>query len=176
MGLDMYLYRRQYAHPKLDGKLEMTRQGKLQQVEVEVPTVLQEEVAYWRKANHIHGWFVDNVQDGKDDCQEYVVTQQQLAKLLETVREVIAASKLIDGEVTVGASYESGEKVPIFEKGKIIADPTVAKRLLPTRQGFFFGSYEYDENYHDDLCYTQFALEKALQSPGLKCFTYQSSW
>ena len=27
-----------------------------------------EEVGYWRKANAIHGWFVRNVQNGKDDC------------------------------------------------------------------------------------------------------------
>ena len=24
--------------------------------------------AYWRKANQIHAWFVDNVQQGNDDC------------------------------------------------------------------------------------------------------------
>ena len=27
-----------------------------------------EQVGYWRKANQIHNWFVENVQDGEDDC------------------------------------------------------------------------------------------------------------
>ena len=31
------------------------------------------EVAYWRKANAIHGWFVYNIQDGVDDQNEYYV-------------------------------------------------------------------------------------------------------
>ena len=26
------------------------------------------QIASWRKANAIHKWFVDNVQDGVDDC------------------------------------------------------------------------------------------------------------
>lgn len=29
------------------------------------------EVAYWRKANHIHNWFVQNIQDGIDDLLDY---------------------------------------------------------------------------------------------------------
>lgn len=28
------------------------------------------EIGYWRKANHIHKWFVDCVQDGEDDCEK----------------------------------------------------------------------------------------------------------
>lgn len=38
-------------------------------------------LAYWRKANQIHKWFVDNVQEGKDDCQEYYVTPDELKQL-----------------------------------------------------------------------------------------------
>jgi hypothetical protein len=36
-----------------------------------LPNCLQvfEKFAYWRKFNALHGWFVDNVQDGKDECQ-----------------------------------------------------------------------------------------------------------
>lgn len=40
-----------------------------------------EEVAYWRKANQIHRWFVTNVQDGIDDCDSYIVSKEQLEKL-----------------------------------------------------------------------------------------------
>ena len=38
--------------------------------------------AYWRKANQIHKWFVDNVQGGEDNCGEYYVSQDKLIELL----------------------------------------------------------------------------------------------
>ncbi|MED1125274.1 hypothetical protein [Bacillus atrophaeus] len=40
-----------------------------------------EEIGYWRKANHIHAWFVDNVQNNVDDCGIYPVSKAQLKKL-----------------------------------------------------------------------------------------------
>ena len=39
------------------------------------------EIIYWRKANAIHKWFVENVQEGVDDCGEYEVTVEQLTEL-----------------------------------------------------------------------------------------------
>lgn len=45
-------------------------------------------VAYWRKANQIHNWFVTNVQDGEDNCGEYYVSQDNLRELLATCRAV----------------------------------------------------------------------------------------
>lgn len=41
------------------------------------------EVAYWRKFNALHKWFVDNCQNGIDECQYSEVTQEHLAKLQE---------------------------------------------------------------------------------------------
>ena len=46
--------------------------------------------AYWRKANQIHKWFVDNVQDGNDNCGEYYVSQNQLQELLDLVNRALA--------------------------------------------------------------------------------------
>lgn len=48
------------------------------------------QVGYWRKANAIHKWFVDNAQDGVDECQEAAVTMDQIQALLDTVNEVLA--------------------------------------------------------------------------------------
>jgi hypothetical protein len=48
------------------------------------------EVAYWRKANAIHRWFVDTCQDGNDDCRQSYVSREQLQKLLETCKAVLA--------------------------------------------------------------------------------------
>lgn len=47
------------------------------------------EVAYWRKANQIHGWFVKNVQDGDDDCREYYVDRDHVRALLTTCQAVL---------------------------------------------------------------------------------------
>jgi hypothetical protein len=38
-------------------------------------------LAYWRKANAIHRWFVENVQGGKDDCQRAYVGRDKLNEL-----------------------------------------------------------------------------------------------
>ena len=46
--------------------------------------------AYWRKANQIHKWFVDNVQRGIDDCGEYYVSHEKLQALLDLVNRALA--------------------------------------------------------------------------------------
>ena len=116
----------------------------------------------WRKANAVHKWFVDNVQDGNDDCGSYVVTVDDLVKLHDVCQEVLDNSKLIDGDVTNGYTFEDGEKVPIVEKGQYIEDPSVAKELLPTTGGFFFGSTEYDQWYWWDIQFTERKLAVLL--------------
>lgn len=45
--------------------------------------VQRERVGYWRKANAIHRWFVENVQKGDDDCRAYDVDREQLEALLK---------------------------------------------------------------------------------------------
>ena len=45
---------------------------------------------YWRKANQIHKWFVDNVQGGNDNCGEYYVSQDKLEELLALVNRALA--------------------------------------------------------------------------------------
>ncbi len=47
-------------------------------------TYIIEDCGYWRKANGIHAWFVQNVQEGEDDCKEYYVSQSKLEKYKKT--------------------------------------------------------------------------------------------
>lgn len=89
MGLDMYLTAKRYIYDfGDDGK---ALREKLQDLKVNGMNVkeLSYEAGYWRKANAIHKWFVDNVQEGADNCGEYLVTTEQLEKLLELVNEVL---------------------------------------------------------------------------------------
>ena len=47
-------------------------------------------VAYWRKVNSVHKWFVDNVQNGEDDCGEYYVSHSKLKELVNACTLAIA--------------------------------------------------------------------------------------
>jgi len=56
-------------------------------------------------------------------------------------------------------------------------DPSKAPELLPTAEGFFFGSTEYDEWYFESLQETISQLYKALNSFDKNWrFEYHSSW
>lgn len=52
-------------------------------------TDVVEEVMYWRKVNAVHAWFVENVQDGIDECQESAVTIEQLDTLATICEKVV---------------------------------------------------------------------------------------
>lgn len=76
-------------------------------------TSISEEVIYWRKANAIHRWFVDNVQDGDDDCGVYEVSLDKLQELrhlcIEVLHDRTKASELlpcIEGFFYGGTEYD----------------------------------------------------------------------
>jgi hypothetical protein len=91
MGLDMYLSVDLYlSHwPHNEGELEYRKATAV--IEALNPTVqmydggcgvtVKYPVLVWRKANQVHQWFVDNVQDGVDNCQSSEVSLGDLVKL-----------------------------------------------------------------------------------------------
>ena len=136
---------------------------------------------YWCKANHIHAWFVDNVQNGYDDCRSYIIEPEKLKELLVVCEKVIEGSNLVDGLIIVSEAWNSKRNIWEAERepGRVIEDPTVANDLLPTREGFFFGNYEYDEFYLDDVYETRDWVERILadrQSGVPGDIYYRSSW
>jgi hypothetical protein len=44
----------------------------------------------WRDANQIHGWFVNNVQDGIDDQKYHIVERDQLEQLVQLCNEALS--------------------------------------------------------------------------------------
>jgi hypothetical protein len=101
MGLDMYLYKEifvgaQYEHRNVKGTISITTGDKDTPVPVNFERVseIRERVAYWRKANAIHKWFVDNCQDGVDECQESPLTYEELNTLLELCKRIKANNSL----------------------------------------------------------------------------------
>ena len=138
-----------------------------------------EEVGYWRKANQIHNWFVDKVQDGEDDCEyHHEVTKEILEELLDTCETVLASCELVDGKIKNGEHMEDGNWIPIMEDGKYIKNPSVAMELLPTTSGFFFGSTDYDEYYVNDIKETIDIVTKVLETTDFEkeMVYYVSSW
>lgn len=183
MGLDMYLDKRTYVknwdHMKPDQRHEIVikRGGKKRSdIKPERISEITEQVAYWRKANAIHKWFVDNVQKGKDDCGHYHVSVEQLQALKTACDKVLASSKLKKGKVNNGYTIDKDGKHPIVEDGKVITDPQVAETVLPTTKGFFFGSVDYDEGYLLDIKETSEVLTAILAEEEDGDFYYHASW
>jgi hypothetical protein len=96
MGLDMYLTRESYfGKGKIKEISFVTNHKPFYNEEVtkiiksDKIAKIEEEVGYWRKANAIHKWFVDNVQGGIDECEKSWVNVDQLKELLNVVQVVL---------------------------------------------------------------------------------------
>lgn len=150
MGLDQYLYcnSRKVCEEAQKGDTD---------AEWNMPRGI---AIYWRKANAVHKWFVNNIQDGKDDCGIYEVSVEDLARLHDICKEVLESTRLIDAEIQNGTT----NREPNVIKGKKLEDPSKAMELMPTTAGFFFGSQDYDQYYWWDLEHTVEAVSKVLES------------
>jgi len=135
-------------------------------------------VGYWRKANQIHTWFVENCQGGRDECQKTWVDREKLVELRELCLRVLASTTLIDDLVPLWTIYDAAhpQGAVQLEPGKVLADAASAHDLLPTAEGFFFGGTDYDEFYWRDLKITVENIDRALSLPGAWDFEYHSSW
>jgi hypothetical protein len=184
MGLDMYLHRKTYVKnwefmgPEERHSITVFKGGKPRaDVKPERIAYIIEQVAYWRKANHIHKWFVDNCQDGEDDCREACVSQEQLADLVALCKQVLGTVETVEGDIHTGTTYyPDGKVIEHIRPGEVVAQQGVAASILPTQSGFFFGGTEYDEYYLDATRYTLEQLEPLLAEEGDGDFTYRSSW
>jgi hypothetical protein len=152
MGLDMYLYKKNYIRTDEFYKEEV-RNEVIVKTGGEVDTKIKpnriryivEEVGYWRKANQIHKWFVENIQNGDDNCGNYYVSRDKLEELLVLCKE-------------------------------IKEDNSKADDLLPSASGFFFGGTEYDEWYFNSIDNTITIIEECLEDTYADDFEYSSSW
>ena len=169
MGLDMYLeirkdeYRSKY-HQDKGSNLALEYPADITEF-IPIPTDLRisrqtnYQVGYWRKANHIHNWFMQNCAERDDwdnpidDCRPIRITVNALEKLLDTCK-------------------------------KVLANHSLASSLLPTQDGFFFGSTEYDEYYFGNIEKTIKIIEPVLKFAKHKLeiedydweVYYQASW
>ena len=190
MGLDMYLEkcnRKAYGFKDVDiDKIKESKPDLYNEIKPYFHergkyihwTSIFEEVGYWRKANAIHKWFVDNVQNEVDDCGRYEVSEEKLRELLNICIKVRDGSKLVKGWIQNGTMSKDGRMLPCVEEGEYIEDPSVAEELLPTQRGFFFGGTDYDEWYMEDIKNTIEILTEVLETTDFdrEMITYHSSW
>ena len=92
MGLDMYLNAKRFLWHNESELADKLSENFPELGDARVKEVIAQAI-YWRKSNAIHKWFVDNVQDGEDDCGNYEVSREQLAELLAVIEEVLADKK-----------------------------------------------------------------------------------
>lgn len=155
MGLDMYLHAKKYV----GGWSHMQDTNEYRTLRNLFPDVpvsdgspsaeVQFTVGYWRKANAIHNWFVQNVQGGEDECKPHYVERGQLIQLRDDC------------------------KLEMLVKTMALADH--AGVVEPT-SGFFFGNDERDEWYYRSLEDTIKIIDKCLEMTTDWSFEYQSSW
>jgi hypothetical protein len=164
MGLDMYLEARKYVS-KIDSKATTDYDNPVltedyKKVVAFFPDWATElsgfagaevsvNVGYWRKANQIHNWFVNECGEGVDDCKPFYVSADKLRELRATTEHVLANRT-----------------------------EAVAREHLAPASGFFFGTYEIDEWYWQDLENTKAILDKAVRlAEDEDCsIYYQASW
>lgn len=98
MGLDMYLGVRKFFSnydfgnntEKRNYQIILAQTGLEDLASEEVPSLSVEvNLMYWRKANHIHKWFVDNCGDGEDNCQKMYVDKTDIEKLINTCKDIL---------------------------------------------------------------------------------------
>ena len=174
MGLAMFLEREvyigaNYKHNKITGTIDLFQDGEPLNLSTDNITEINYRVGYWRKANHIHQWFVQEVQDGIDECQRSYVGNDKIRELYELC--LLVFDKLDDAHMTAetqktygGESYE----VEVYDNKEKI------KELLPTTCGFFFGSCTIDKYYKQDIQDTIEILEPLLDCED--SIFYQASW
>ena len=162
MGLDQYLWRKKYGdiydfkkeYPNCKAKkltVKVTAEfadGDIKEKEYIVEDPQHDgsvllPQAYWRKANAIHGWILRN-----------------------TVGE--------DNDNCQPIEIEGNQLVDLINDCKtVLEDHSKAEKLLPVMEGFFFGSYEYDEWYFEYLENTIKQLEGIEPTD---TFVYRASW
>jgi hypothetical protein len=91
MGLDMYLYANKRISTNYGDEKDMNFANKVaEHLGVnDLSAEISFQVAYWRKANEIHNFFISKCANGVDECQTIDVERGELEELLELCKYVI---------------------------------------------------------------------------------------
>ena len=181
MGLDMYLYKktyvRQWAHRKPEDQFEViVKKGGVTypNIKSERISYVTEQIMYWRKANQIHGWFCQNGDEITPEVS-YRVSKTDLEVLMETCKTVLEVlNKAPKKTVQVVGGWKDGEQYMVDVE---VYDEDVIRDILPPTEGFFYGTYEIDEWYKENIEETlKFLQEELPNCEDDDEFEYYGSW
>jgi hypothetical protein len=115
MGLDQYLKAERYLSPSphygddVNEAFHAVRKVLDIKLDTDYPSIrVRCMVGYWRKANAIHQWFVDNVQDGVDECQDAYVSRANLETLMNVCEQVLGDHSLADDLLPTASGFFFG--------------------------------------------------------------------
>lgn len=183
MGLDMYLskktYVKRWSHQDKKEQFTVTiKKGtkKFEGIKPERVSYITEEIAYWRKANQIHGWICNNGDEITEDVRYNLDSEkiQELVGVCKQVLELLNTSTKSIKQVVGG--WRNGEDymvdVEVYDKAEEIIE------LLPPTQGFFFGSDTIDDWYKEQIEYTIKVLEEEINTntDSYPEYEYYASW
>ena len=156
----MYLYKKTYVQnwehnpPEQHHQIEIKRGGVLREdIKPNRICYITEQVAYWRKFNALHGWFINNCGGGVDECQDISVDEEKLKELLETLKEVSSnftkAEELLPP--TQGFFFGSDE-VDEYYKEEVNSTIKIIEDLLEENEqskqyGLYSGDFEYKASW-----------------------------
>ena len=152
----MYLYKRTYVQnwehnpPEQQHQIEVKKNGVVRNdIKPNRICYITEQVAYWRKFNALHGWFVNECAGGLDECQNIYVEEDKLVELLETLKKVsdnfTMAKELLPP--TQGFFFGSDE-VDEYYKEDVNSTIKIIEELLKEHEqskeyGLYSGDFEY---------------------------------
>ena len=120
MGLDMYLRGSQY-------NCEYSHKGEIKRPMLENKYNIVDyniEFGYWRKHPDLHGYIVNEFAKGEDNCQEILLTENDIDKIIIAIRDdklLKDHSGFFFGNSTEFGYYEPDKKtyaINGFEKAK----------------------------------------------------------
>lgn len=136
------------------------------------------EVMYWRKANHIHGWFERNF-NGVKNLRRHSISCESLEDLLMDcilVKDSLIAGGTLLKDTVIEEGFKDGERYQKVEPRPHFKNTKVAMELLPPMEGFFFGSSLIDEYYLEDIQETIEKLTELLNTREKHERFYYHAW
>lgn len=153
----MYLYKKTYVQnwkhnpPEQQHQIEVKRGGVLREdIKPNRICYITEDVAYWRKFNALHNWFVVNCGGGVDECQTIYVDSSKLEELLGILKKLNADFSKADELLppTSGFFFGNTEVDEWYKKDvettiTILEDLLEEHKLSVEKYGFYSGEFEY---------------------------------
>ncbi len=154
MGLDMYLNKKTYVQrwkhtePEKLYTVDVLRGGKpVPHIKSERIKYVIEDVGYWRKANHIHQWFVTNVQDGVDECQTSYVSFTKLKVLLDVCKQVVETPALASELLPTQGGFFFGSTEYDEEYFNDVKETITMLESILSEEGAETSDYEYHASW-----------------------------